>query len=103
LNGLLIAVLVTIVSLNDRANSHPIHVLGRKPGTKIFRPMCPEHPKDETFLGLLLLRPDEAGGMGLGEFALPVHDLPENMGGTHHSELSAARCRYVPFREMAEM
>ena len=41
--------------------------------------------------------------MGLGEIALPVHDLPENMSGTHHGELSAARCRYVPFREMAEM
>ncbi len=60
LNGLLIAVLVTIVSLIVRANSHPIHVLGRKPGTKIFRPISPEHPKDETFTGLLLLRPEGA-------------------------------------------
>jgi len=60
LNGLLIAVLVSMVSLIVRANSHPIYVLGRKPGTKIFRPISPEHPKDETFPGLLLLRPEGA-------------------------------------------
>lgn len=60
LNGLLIAVLVSMVSLIVRANNHPIHVLGRKPGTKIFRPISPEHPKDETFPGLLLLRPEGA-------------------------------------------
>ncbi len=60
LDGLLIAVLVTIVSLIVRANNHPIHILGRKPGTRIFRPNSPEHPADETFPGLLLLRPEGA-------------------------------------------
>lgn len=60
LNGLLIAVLVTVVSLIVRANSHPIHMLGHKPGTKIFRPISPERPEDETFQGLLLLRPEGA-------------------------------------------
>jgi len=33
-------------------------VLGRKPGTNVFRPRSPEHPEDETFPGLLLLRPE---------------------------------------------
>jgi high affinity sulfate transporter 1 len=56
LNGLLVAVLVSLVSLIVRANTHPIHVLGRKPGTNVFRPLSPEHPKDETYPGLLLLR-----------------------------------------------
>lgn len=60
LQGLLIAVLVTIVSLIVQANRHPIHILGRKPGTRIFRPISPEHPEDETFPGLLLLRPEGA-------------------------------------------
>jgi len=31
-------------------------VLGRKPGTNVFRPRSTEHPEDETFPGLLLLR-----------------------------------------------
>jgi hypothetical protein len=29
-------------------------VLGRKPGTDVFRPLSPEHPGDETFPGLLI-------------------------------------------------
>ncbi|MHB1349275.1 MAG: SulP family inorganic anion transporter [Desulfobulbaceae bacterium] len=60
LNGLLVAVLVSMVSLIVRANRHPIHVLGRKPGTNVFRPLSPEHPEDETYPGLLLLRPEGA-------------------------------------------
>jgi MFS superfamily sulfate permease-like transporter len=60
LNGLLVAVLVSLVSLIVRANTHPIHVLGRKPGTNVFRPLSPEHPEDETYPDLLLLRPEGA-------------------------------------------
>ena len=60
LKGLLVAVLVSMVSLIVRANTHPIHVLGRKPGTNVFRPLSPEHPEDETYPGVLLLRPEGA-------------------------------------------
>lgn len=60
LKGLLVAVLVSMVSLIVRANTHPIHVLGRKPGTNVFRPLSPEHTEDETYPGLLLLRPEGA-------------------------------------------
>ena len=31
-------------------------MLGRKPGTNVFRPRSSEHPEDETFSGLLILR-----------------------------------------------
>jgi MFS superfamily sulfate permease-like transporter len=60
LNGLLVAVLVSMVSLIVRANRHPIHVLGRKPGTIVFRPQSLGHPEDETYPGVLLLRPEGA-------------------------------------------
>ncbi len=60
LKGLLVAVLVSMVGLIVRANTHPLLVLGRKPGTNVFRPLTPEHPEDETFPGLLLLRPEGA-------------------------------------------
>ena len=30
----------------------------RKPGTNVFRPHSKEHPEDETFPGLLILRPE---------------------------------------------
>jgi sulfate permease, SulP family len=58
LKGLLVAVLVSLVALIIRANLHPLTPLGRKPGTNVFRPRSPEHPEDETFPGLLLLRPE---------------------------------------------
>lgn len=56
LKGVLVAVLVSLVALMVHANRYPVHVLGRKPGTNVFRPRSPEHPGDETFPGLLLLR-----------------------------------------------
>jgi SulP family sulfate permease len=56
LKGLLVAVLVSLVALIIHANMQPLLVLGRKPGTSVFRPLTPEHPEDETFPGLLLIR-----------------------------------------------
>jgi high affinity sulfate transporter 1 len=64
LKGILVAVLASLVALVVRANRHPLLVLGRKPGTNVFRPLSPEHPEDETIPGLLLLRP--AGGIYFG-------------------------------------
>ena len=60
LKGILVAVLVSMMALILRANRYPIHVLGRKPGTHVYRPKSKEHPEDETFPGLLLLRPHGA-------------------------------------------
>ena len=60
LKGILVAVLVSLVALMIRANRYPLLVLGRKPGTNVFRPRSDEHPEDETFPGLLLLRPEGA-------------------------------------------
>lgn len=58
LKGVLVAVLVSLVALMVHANRYPVHVLGRKPGTNVFRPRSPEHSEDEAFPGLLLLRPE---------------------------------------------
>jgi len=53
-----VAVVVSLVGLMVHGNRYPVHVLGRKPGTNVFRPRSPEHPEDETYPGLLLLRPE---------------------------------------------
>jgi SulP family sulfate permease len=37
----------------------PVYVLRRKPGTNVSRPQSPEHPEDESFPGLVLLRLEE--------------------------------------------
>ena len=56
LQGILVAIIVSLVGLAQQAASPPVHVLGRKPGTNVFRPRTDEHPEDESFPGLLLLR-----------------------------------------------
>jgi sulfate permease, SulP family len=39
--------------------AHPrISVIGRKRGADVLRPLSSEHPDDETFEGLLILRPE---------------------------------------------
>jgi high affinity sulfate transporter 1 len=57
LQGILVAIVVSLVALAWQAADPPVLVLGRKPGTNVFRPRSADHPADETFPGLLLLRP----------------------------------------------
>jgi sulfate permease, SulP family len=56
LQGILVAIIVSMVALAYQVADPPVYVLGRKPGTNVFRPRDEEHPEDETFPGLLLLR-----------------------------------------------
>ena len=56
LKGIIVAIVVSMVMLAHQAADPPVYVLGRKPGTNVFRPRSDEHPEDETFPGLLLLR-----------------------------------------------
>ena len=56
LRGILVAIVVSLVALAYQTANPPVHVLGRKPGTNVFRPLSKEHPEDETFPGVLLLR-----------------------------------------------
>jgi sulfate permease, SulP family len=56
LQGIIVAIVASLVGLAYLAANPPVHVLGRKPGTNVFRPRSKEHPEDETFSGLLILR-----------------------------------------------
>jgi SulP family sulfate permease len=56
LQGIVVAIVVSLVALAHQVSNPPVHVFGRKPGTNVFRPRSKEHPEDETFPGLLLLR-----------------------------------------------
>jgi len=58
LQGIVVAIVVSLVALAYQVADPPVHVLGRKPGTNVFRPRSEEHPEDDTFPGLLLLRPE---------------------------------------------
>ena len=58
LPGILAAIILSMVSLLRQANDPSVHVLGRKPGTDVFRPRTQEHPEDGSVPGLLVLRPE---------------------------------------------
>ena len=58
LKGIIVAIITSIVALAYQVANPPLHVLGRKPGTNVFRPCSSEHPEDETFPGLLVLKPE---------------------------------------------
>ena len=56
LRGILVAVVVSLLSLAQQAYNPTVYVLGRKRGTTVFRARSAEHPDDETWPGLLILR-----------------------------------------------
>jgi MFS superfamily sulfate permease-like transporter len=56
LKGILVAVVVSLLSLAQQAYNPPVYALGRKRGTTVFRPRSDEHPDDETWSGLLIMR-----------------------------------------------
>ena len=56
LKGILVAIVMSLVALAYQSADPPVYVLGRKPGTNVFRPLAEEHRDDEMFPGLLLLR-----------------------------------------------
>ncbi len=56
LKGIIVAIVLSLLALALQVADPPVYVLGRKPGTNVFRPRSKEHPEDETYPGLLLLR-----------------------------------------------
>jgi sulfate permease, SulP family len=58
LQGILVAIAVSLAGLAYQVSNPALHVLARKRGTNVFRPRSAEHPDDETYPGLLLLRPE---------------------------------------------
>jgi high affinity sulfate transporter 1 len=76
LKGIVVAVIVSLLALAHQAYNPPVYVLGRKRGTDVFRALSDEHPDDETFPGLLILRTEGrvffANAQGIGERMWPL-------------------------------
>ncbi|MGO4620769.1 SulP family inorganic anion transporter [Ensifer sp. 2YAB10] len=58
LQGIIVAIVLSFIGLARQAASAKVYVVGRKRGTDRLRPLSPDHPDDETFEGLLILRPE---------------------------------------------
>jgi MFS superfamily sulfate permease-like transporter len=56
LKGIIVAIVVSLITLAYHLADPPLYVLRRKPGTNVFRPQTAEHPEDESFPALLLIR-----------------------------------------------
>lgn len=56
LEGILVAVAISVLTLFYQATNPLVYAVGRKPGTEIYRPVTGEYPDDETLPGLLILR-----------------------------------------------
>jgi high affinity sulfate transporter 1 len=58
LQGIVIAIIVSLIGLASQTAHPRVSIIGRKRGADVLRPLSPEHPDDETFPGLLILRPE---------------------------------------------
>jgi sulfate permease, SulP family len=58
LKGILVAVIVSLLALAQQAHNPPVYVLARKRGTQVFRRASAKHADDETWPGLLVVRPE---------------------------------------------
>jgi sulfate permease, SulP family len=56
LQGILVAVAISLLVLFYQANHPPVYAVGREPGTEVFRPLSLDHAGDETIPGLLIVR-----------------------------------------------
>ena len=56
LQGILVAIGISVLTLFYEANHPLVYSMGRKPGTDVFRPRSSDHPEDETLPGLLIVR-----------------------------------------------
>ncbi|MDX2503357.1 MAG: SulP family inorganic anion transporter [Gammaproteobacteria bacterium] len=58
LQGIVVAIIVSLIGLFSQIANPRVHVLARKNGTNVLRPLSGEYPDDETFPGLLIVRPE---------------------------------------------
>ncbi|GAB6191051.1 SulP family inorganic anion transporter [Desulfocastanea catecholica] len=58
LQGIVVAIIVSLIGLAGQTTHPRVSVIGRKRGTDILRPLTPAHTDDETFDELLILRPE---------------------------------------------
>ncbi len=58
LQGIVVAIVLSLIGLASQSAKPKVYVIGRKPGTDVLRPLSSDHPDDETFDGLLILRPE---------------------------------------------
>ncbi|HEY4142203.1 MAG TPA: SulP family inorganic anion transporter [Pseudolabrys sp.] len=58
LQGIVVAIVLSLIGLSSQVVNSKMYVIGRKRGADVLRPLTVENSDDETFDGLLILRPE---------------------------------------------
>ena len=58
LKGIVVAIIVSMIGLASQTAHPRVSVIVRKRGADVLRPLSSDHPDDETFEGLLIVRPE---------------------------------------------
>jgi sulfate permease, SulP family len=58
LQGIVVAIIASLIGLAGQTAHPRVSIIGRKRGADVLRPLSPEHSDDETFDGLLIVRPE---------------------------------------------
>ena len=78
LKGIVVAILISLLALLKQATSPSVYEVARIPGTHTFRRRSEEHPGDETFEGLLVVRIEDRIFFANAEYILTrVRELIE--------------------------
>jgi SulP family sulfate permease len=93
LQGIVVAIVLSLIALSSQAANPRVYVIGRKRGADVLRPLSPEHPDDETFDGLLILRPE---GRLFFANAQQVGDQIRALVTEHRPKVLALDMRRVP-------
>jgi high affinity sulfate transporter 1 len=93
LRGILVAVILSLLALSFHGSRRPVFVMGRKPGTDVFRPQSKEHPEDEFFPGLLILKTE---GMVHFANAQRIGDLMWRLIDEHKPRVLLLDCSAIP-------
>ncbi len=93
LQGILVAVAISVLVLFYQANHPLVYVVKRKPGTDVFRPQSAHHPQDESIPGLLIIRTE-----GRMNFASVPHARERLAGlvGEQHPQVVILECSAIP-------
>jgi high affinity sulfate transporter 1 len=92
LQGIVVAVIVSLLALAHQAYNPALYAIARKRGTAVFRQVSAEHPDDETWSGLLTLRLD---GRLFFANAQRVTDLIWALEEQHRPQVVVLDCRAV--------
>lgn len=93
LQGIVVAIVVSLLGLASQTTHPHVYLIGQKHLTNILRPISRQHPHDEMYEGLLIVRPE--GSL----FFINAHEIAQQIGylvKKHHPKVLVLDMSRVP-------